>query len=384
MRMAKLYFRWDPALLTMAAMNPLTSEVRKKHRAPLRSSVRPAQAFGRLWERLKIGIVLFWLLAAWALSQSASAMTSPGVGLDTIPAARATFGPLLTPAQLHAVLPQVRVVDIREDDGGSSTYAAGHISGALWAPYSSWRGPADDPGQLLAVADYTALLRRLGIDSRTRVVLVADGGSPSDFGAPARVYWTLKWLGVSHLAILNGGMLAWTRAGLGVTRQAAQVTPSAFVPRLDSSILASRKQVAQAVHDPRGVLLLDARPAAFYLGKAKAPAALEPGTLPGALNFDNARWFPRGSGELPPMAVLKRIAAGLPQPEGVEPIVSFCNTGHWAATNWFVLSQLLHVPNVRLYPGSMVDWSRADEPMVHVPTRSEQLWAQLRQIWQAH
>jgi thiosulfate/3-mercaptopyruvate sulfurtransferase len=368
----------------MLAMNHTTSESRTKADVPLRSSVRPALPLGSLWARLKSGIVLFWLLAAWALSQSASAMTSPDVGLDTIPAAQGTFGPLLTPAQLHAVLPQVRVVDIREDDGGSSTFAAGHIPGALWAPYSSWRGPADNPGQLLAVADYTALLRRLGIGSRTRVVLVADGDSPSDFGAPARVYWTLKWLGVSHLAILNGGMLAWTQAGLGVTRKAAQVPPSAFVPHLDLSILASRKQVVQAVHDPRGVLLLDARPAAFYLGKAKAPAALQPGTLPGALNFDNARWFPRGSGELPHMAVLKRIAAGLPQPEGVEPVISFCNTGHWAATNWFILSQLLHVPNVRLYPGSMVDWSRADEPMVHVPTRTEQLLAQLRQIWQAH
>ncbi|MDE2256069.1 MAG: hypothetical protein KGL42_17630, partial [Betaproteobacteria bacterium] len=107
-------------------MNPIASKIRKKHGAPLRSAVRPALALGGLSQRLKSGIVLFWLLAAWGLSQGASAMTSPSVSLETIPAARATFGPLLTPAQLHAILPQVHVVDIREDDGGPSTYAAGH------------------------------------------------------------------------------------------------------------------------------------------------------------------------------------------------------------------------------------------------------------------
>ena len=382
--MAKLYFSWRHALFTMPSMNTIPSEVRKQAGHALSSSIALPLPGGSLWRRIGHGFVLFWMLAAWALSQSASAMPPLSHGLGVSPGARTTFGPILTPAQLRALLPQVRVVDIREDDGGSSTYTGGHIRGALWAPYSAWRGPADNPGQLRTVADYTALLRRLGIDAQTRVVLVADGSSPSDFGAPARVYWTLKWLGVSRLAILNGGMRAWTRAGFHVTRQVAQVAPSAFVPRMDLSILASRAQVLRSVHNPRGVLLLDARPVAFYIGKVKAPAALRPGTLPGALNFDNAHWFPLGSGKLPGIAELKRIAAGLPQREGTKSIVSFCNTGHWAATNWFVLSELLHVPNVRLYPGSMVDWSRADEPMAHVPTRTEQLWAQLKQVWQAH
>jgi len=73
----------------------------------------------------------------------------------------------------------------------------------------------------------------------------------------------------------------------------------------------------------------------------------------------------------------------LPQQPGAVQIVSFCNTGHWAATNWFVLSEVLHRPHVALYPGSMVDWSRADAPMAHVPTRWQQLWQQLEQTWQA-
>ena len=42
--------------------------------------------------------------------------------------------------------------------------------------------------------------------------------------------------------------------------------------------------------------------------------------------------------------------------------MSYCNTGHWAATNWFVLSELLGRPDVRLYDGSMVEWTADPAP----------------------
>ncbi len=347
-------------------MPGMTSDPSPRHL----SASRPSAA----WARVRRGCLLAWALAAWALSQSVGA-AQPGVQ-------GGAFGPLLTPAALLAQLPGVRVVDLREAEGADASYAAGHIPGAVSAPYAAWRGPADNPGELLPVARYVALVRSLGVDAQTPVVLVADGGDPSDFGAPARVYWTLKWLGVQHLAILNGGMAAWTRAGLPVTRQAARARPSRFTPRFDAAILATRAAVSRDVQDPRAALLLDARPRAFYLGRVKAPAAAKPGTLPGALDFDNARWFPGDSGALPDAAVLQRVAQGLPPMDPKRPVVSFCNTGHWAATNWFVLSEVLHRPDVKLYPGSMVDWSRAGEPMAHVPGRFEQLWTQLKQAWQ--
>ncbi len=38
-------------------------------------------------------------------------------------------------------------------------------------------------------------------------------------------------------------------------------------------------------------------------------------------------------------------------------MTSYCNTGHWAATDWFVLSEVLGRKDVKLYPGSMVEWT---------------------------
>ena len=43
------------------------------------------------------------------------------------------------------------------------------------------------------------------------------------------------------------------------------------------------------------------------------------------------------------------------------PVISYCNTGHTAATNWFVLSEVLGRPDVGLYDGSMTDWTQDDK-----------------------
>ncbi|MEO0762771.1 MAG: NADH-quinone oxidoreductase subunit NuoN, partial [Pseudomonadota bacterium] len=43
-------------------------------------------------------------------------------------------------------------------------------------------------------------------------------------------------------------------------------------------------------------------------------------------------------------------------------VVSFCNTGHWAASNWFALSEIGGIEDVRLYPESMAGWTRIFAP----------------------
>jgi thiosulfate/3-mercaptopyruvate sulfurtransferase len=53
--------------------------------------------------------------------------------------------------------------------------------------------------------------------------------------------------------------------------------------------------------------------------------------------------------------------------EAGDRLVSFCNTGHWAATNWFALSEIAGIEGVRMYPESMVGWSNAGYDMANVP-----------------
>ena len=49
--------------------------------------------------------------------------------------------------------------------------------------------------------------------------------------------------------------------------------------------------------------------------------------------------------------------------------VSFCNTGHWAAINWFALSELADYNDVRLYAESMAEYTALDLPRDNAPNR---------------
>lgn len=289
----------------------------------------------------------------------------------TLAAAGASFAaqPLLTPAELKAQLgqPNVRVIDIRDPQA----FAAKHIPGAVNAPYGKWRGPASNPGELPDLAQFTALVRSLGLTPATHAVVVSSGSDASDFGAAARVYWSLKVLGIKDLSLLNGGVKAWADARLPEDNAVATVAPSSYSPQFDTSLIASRDEVAQDVSKGSAVLV-DARPKAFYEGQTRAPAAKVPGTLQGAVNVAYSNFF---NGESNGVLQADKVRAASSVIDPKKETVAFCNTGHWAATDWFVMSELLGQKNVKLYPGSMVDWTQDPRalPVANLPNRGQQL-----------
>lgn len=289
--------------------------------------------------------------------------------------------PLLTPAELQALQtqPAVRVIDVRD----AKSYAANHIANAVRSPYSQWRGPASNPGNPPTLPQLTQLVQSLGLTAATHAVVVSSGADTTDFGAAARVYWTLKMLGVKELSIVNGGMQAWTSAGLAQTTEVPTVAASKFQPVPDERLLATRAEVQQHVAEGNAALV-DSRPDDFYLGKKRAPAAQRSGTLPGAQQLDYSQWFVPGTSTFVDTESARRIAAKVKREQGQE-TVAFCNTGHWAATDWFGLSEVAGVPNVSLYAGSMVDWTQDADAKVTVhyqPSRGQQLLDGAQGWWQ--
>lgn len=287
--------------------------------------------------------------------------------------------PLLTPQEAQALAgqPDVRIIDIR----APKDYNQGHVPTAVNAPYGQWRGPASNPGQLPAIKALTQLVQRLGLDAQSHAVVISSGANDTDFGAAARVYWTLKVLGLENLSIVNGGVKAWSAAKLPLTQQAPTIAPSTFEPTINSQWLVDQAQLLADTQSSETVLV-DARPEAFFNGQTRHVAAKTPGTLPGAVNVAHSAWFRPGTSEVLDAAQAKSVAARYDLVTSDKAVVSFCNTGHWAATNWFVLSELVGDPNVKLYAGSMVDWTQAKQalPMQNVPGRIEQLWIDTK-LW---
>lgn len=284
------------------------------------------------------------------------------------------FGPLLSAAELQALAASEDaplVLDIR-----GAAYDQGHIAGAVSAPYDRFRGPKENPGALVPEDQLETTLQALGVTLERPVVVVHQGKDDSDFGAAARVYWTLKSSGVSQLAILNGGMAAWSAEGLPLETRATVPTPSDIDISFSDRWLATADDVGAIVTGERQARLVDARPAPFFNGQQAHAAMSRPGTLPGAENVVHSVWFDGGAQVMNAPAandVLARLGIGRD-----EEVVAFCNTGHWAATEWFALSELAGVENVKLYPESMVGWSQSGREMENTPGLLQNLMNQLR------
>ena len=274
----------------------------------------------------------------------------------------------------HLNDPDVFVLDVRSaiDGGGSQAFQKGHIPGAIHSDYdkAGWRVTRGGvPFMLPTLPELEKLVGELGIDEDTHVVVVPAGVHFTDFGAAARTYWTLKVAGVAKVSILDGGYAAWVADKNETESGPSKPSPKIFSATLNKALLAEAGEV-QKIEQSGGATLIDARPASFFAGKQKAPAAKAYGHIPGAVNADSATFYDAQTNRLKPQAELAAIAATLPD----GPAVAYCNTGHWAATDWFVLSELLGRKDVRLYYGSMVEWtSDASRPLASARTKWDDL-----------
>lgn len=275
------------------------------------------------------------------------------------------WSPLLEPADLAALLEAddtIRVIHVTGD------FTEGHIPGAAHSPYAKWRGGPSNPGALLPELEYELEAARVGVDFDTPVVLVHAGTDASDMGAAARVYWTLKSLGVQDLALLNGGFAAWQEAQLPVSTTPVEPVESGFMAEWSDEWYISTSEVARLV-ESGDAKLLDSRPEGFFQGIAWSIA--RPGTIRGADNLQYGDFFEGTRMVSPDRALEIATAQGLTD----APVtVSFCNTGHWAALNWFALSELAGIENTRLYAESMAEYTIHGNELQNEPGRIAYLW----------
>lgn len=258
--------------------------------------------------------------------------------------------PLVQPDWLKAHLsdPQIVVLDIRPHEQASER----HIQGAIAADYehAGWRAKTDDGagGALPSVPQIAGTIGGLGVGDTTHAVIVGD-----DFGATARVYWTFKVLGHRDVSILDGGWKRWNAGGYPTTGAPfAARRPATFTAHYDASIRAELPDVERTLASGDRTLL-DTRPPAQWLGTAKSPVVRAFGRLPHAVWIDQSEALTADGTALKSEPELQ----GLFEKAGKAPVTAYCNTGHLAATDWFVLSEVLHHPDVRLYDGSLSQWT---------------------------
>lgn len=248
--------------------------------------------------------------------------------------------------------------------------AGGHIEGALPLLFKKVRVDKLVDGKkiekMLPDREYIQeLMQTTGVTKGKPIVITSPGESADEIEAAARVYWTLKLYGADDLALLDGGNSAWIASGLPVSTEKSDVARGDWeATDARKEWLAELSDVEQALKDKTQIV--DARPLPQYLGVTfKKPAVTAGGHLAGALNVPtDVRLRSSGIAQvfLKPdeyRAVLK--AQGI---RAEAPTVTYCNTGHMAAGMWFIQSEILGSKQVRLYDGSMHEWTTLGKPVI--------------------
>jgi thiosulfate/3-mercaptopyruvate sulfurtransferase len=258
----------------------------------------------------------------------------------------------------HLQDPDIRVLESDED---VLLYDIGHIPNAQKV---DWHADLNDD----VVRDYIsrdkfqALLRRLGIDESTTVVLYGD---KNNWWA-TYAFWVFRLFDFSDdkLKILDGGRTKWEREGRPLTTDVRRFPASSFVAhdRDDGRIRAFKDEVL--AHASARRPLIDVRSPDEFSGKkthmAEYPqeGVLRGGHIPGAKNVPWAR-AANPDGTFKPASELKAIYEGEAGLTPSDNVVAYCRIGERSSHTWFVLHYLLGYEKVRNYDGSWTEWGNS-------------------------
>jgi thiosulfate/3-mercaptopyruvate sulfurtransferase len=263
----------------------------------------------------------------------------------------------------HTIHPRIAdanwlVVDCRFslDDPmrGRQDFAVGTIPSAVYADLDrdlsgpkvagvTGRHPLPDPDVLVA------LFSSWGVTAKHQVVAFDDAGGPF----AARLWWLLKWMGHDAVAVLDGGIQAWTAAGYelrpGVATPLCRATFEG-APRWDLRIEAAE---LEKMLDHPDLHLADARAPERYRGEVE-PIDSEGGHISGASNLFWKQNLAHDGRFCEPADLRRRFETWL---SGVDPgrSITYCGSGVTACHNLLAMARA-GLTMGRLYPGSWSEW----------------------------
>jgi thiosulfate/3-mercaptopyruvate sulfurtransferase len=244
--------------------------------------------------------------------------------------------------------------NLADPQAGARAFETGHISGAVYLDLErDLSAPPSAEGGRHPLPDreaFAARLRALGVKATDQVVVYDDvGGSLA-----ARAWWMLRWLGHEAVAVLDGGLQAWTAGGRALEQGPAR-------PRPEGGIIAGEPLVATvgtadifaALGTPE-LLVIDARTAARFAGEPN-PLDAASGHIPGARSrFWGDNLGP--DGRFKPAEMLRADFAALLDTTPLDRVVLQCGSGVTACHDLLAMEHA-GLSGARLYPGSWSAWT---------------------------
>ncbi|MEE8505325.1 MAG: 3-mercaptopyruvate sulfurtransferase [Kiloniellales bacterium] len=264
----------------------------------------------------------------------------------------------------HLSAPDVRVVDgsyylPHEGLDPRAEYEAHHIPGAVFFDIDEIADTDSPlPHMLPAPEKFSSRVRKLGLGDGVRIVVYDQRGL---FSAP-RVWWTFRFFGHEHVAVLDGGLPKWQSEGRPLEDGPVRPVERRFTARVNGLMARDRAQMLANVAGGREQVL-DARSRGRFEGADPEPRpGLRAGHIPGSRNLPFTDLIdPARQTMLPPEEMKQRFAeAGL---DMTRPVVTTCGSGITAAVLALGL-QLVGHRDVGLYDGSWAEWGEPDDTPV--------------------
>lgn len=251
--------------------------------------------------------------------------------------------------------------DLHDAQAGRRAYQEGHIPNAYFISMDSdMSGVATGQNGRHPLPTREAvveLMQNLGAHDDTQIVIC-----DRSFGSHAsRVWWTLRWLGHTDVAVLDGGVQAWEAAGGELTQVVPELghagnfsdRPSQVTEVLFDDVLANIESAQK--------LVVDARSESRFRGENETVDPIG-GHIPGAI----CRFYQhnlQADGTYKPADVLAKEFTELFGGRRAEDLIMQCGSGVSACHNLLAL-EVAGFGTAPLYIGSWSEWcSRANAPI---------------------
>ena len=253
--------------------------------------------------------------------------------------------------EAHLGEPGVVLVEVDED---ASAYDKGHIPTAVKV---DWKKDLQDPVRrdFVDKAGFEALLSARGIANDDTVVLY--GGNNNWFAAYA--YWYFRLYGHSSVKLLDGGRKKWELDSRELTPDVPERAHTSYTAvEQDASLRALRDEVLAAIGKRN---LVDVRSPDEFTGRLLAPAHLPQEQAQRAGHIPTARNVPwskaaNEDGTFRSDDELRELYETEARLDFGKDTIAYCRIGERSAHTWFVLHELLDLPNVKNYDGSWTEY----------------------------